>query len=144
MKKKIIIASVCAVAVILSGMIGYRLGISNSAPASTIQKIDTGSVYVPGYDFISMKAGETTIPAKLYNPEGNSCLIKAAIILPDGTEIFRSDMLNPGDTLDKIKLSKTVAAGTYEKTILRYFCYAPGDLRQLNGADVLFTLEVKP
>lgn len=144
MKKRIIIASVCAVAVILSGLIGYRLGISNVAPASTIERIDTGSVHVPGYDYISMKAGETSITATLYNPEGNNCLIEAAIILPDGTEIFRSDMLDPGDTLDKIELSQSVPAGKYEKTILRYSCYAFGDQRQLNGADVLFTLEVKP
>lgn len=144
MRKRIIIASVFAVAVILSGLIGYRLGISNVAPASTFESIDTGSVYVPGYDYISMKAGEKTIPARLYNPEGNYCLIKAAIILPDGTEIFRSDMIDPGDSLDKIELSQSVPAGKYERTILRYSCYTPGDQRQLNGADVLFTLEVKP
>ena len=145
MKKRIIIASVCAVAVILSGLIGFYMGKGAAVPASAvIEKTDANSIFVPGYDYMSMKAGEKTIPARLYNPEGNNCLIEAAIILPDGTEIFRSDKLDPGDTLDALNLSRTVPAGMYERTILRYSCYAIGDMRRLNEADVIFTLEVKP
>ena len=121
MKRKIIVASLCSVAVILSGVTGYQIG-SRPAPASNPEVIEriAGSIYVPGYDYISMKEDDTEIPAMLYNPEENGCLIEAAISLPDGT------------------------AGVYEKSILRYSCYALDDKRQLNGADVIFTLEVKP
>lgn len=145
MKRKIIVASLCAVAVVLAGVTGYQIG-SRPAPVSNPEVIEriAGSIYVPGYDYISMKEGETVIPATLYNPEENGCLIEAVIILPDGTEIFHSDLLNPGDSLDKLTLSVLPAAGVYEKTVLRYSCYALDDMRQLNGADVIFTLEVKP
>src|SRR6266403_3207874 len=120
MKKRIIIASVCAVAVILSGLIGFYLGKGAVVPASSVvEKTEANSIFVPGYDYMSMKAGEKTIPARLYNPERNNCLIEAAIILPDGTEIFRSGKLNPGDTLDTLNLSRTVPAGMYERTIIR-------------------------
>ena len=71
-------------------------------------------------------------------------MIEAAISLPDGTEIFHSDLLNPGDRLGKLTLTAPIKAGVYEKSILRYSCYALDDKRQLNGADVIFTLEVKP
>ncbi|PWM38099.1 MAG: hypothetical protein DBX66_04270 [Clostridiales bacterium] len=145
MKRKIIVASLCSVAVILSGVTGYQIG-SRPAPASNPEVIEriAGSIYVPGYDYISMKEDDTEIPAMLYNPEENGCLIEAAISLPDGTEIFHSDLLNPGDRLGKLTLTAPIKAGVYEKSILRYSCYALDDKRQLNGADVIFTLEVKP
>lgn len=145
MKRNIIVASLCTVSVLLAGVTGYQIG-SRPAPVSNAEVIEriAGSIYVPGYDYISVKEGEPAIPATLYNPEENGCLIQAVIVLPDGTEIFRSDPLDPGDSLEKLTLSVQPAAGVYEKSVLRYSCYSLDDMRQLNGADVIFTLEVKP
>ena len=63
MKRKIIVASLCAVAVILAGVTGYQIG-SRPAPASNPEVIEriAGSIYVPGYDYISMKEGRNSNP----------------------------------------------------------------------------------
>src|SRR6266403_1441652 len=112
MKKRIIIASVCAVAVILSGLIGFYMGKGAVVPASSVvEKTEANSIFVPGYDYMSMKAGEKTIPARLYNPGRNSCLIEAARTLPEGAEILRSGKLSPGVGLVDLNLSRTVTEG---------------------------------
>ena len=144
MKNKILIASLCLVAVVASGVLGYHVGTKNMETPAVVERVDSGSIRVPGYDYMSMKEGDTSIPVTLYNPKENNCRIVAAIILPDGTEVYRSDPLGPGDTLNKINISKPLGAGTYNRSILRYYCYGLNDMRQINEADVIFTLEVKP
>ena len=79
----------------------------------------------------------------LYNPEVNGCYFVMSLLLPDGTEIWKSKMIAPGKGLYEITLSQTVSAGTYENSILKYECYKMDDsLTLLNGSEVKLTLEV--
>jgi len=107
----------------------------SSAPAN-------GSIAIPGYDTIRMKAGSQEQTVRLYNPADNSCYFLISIALPDGKEICRTDLIAPGDTVTQIRLFSELAPGTYKEATLIYSCFSKDDLHQMNGATVKTTLEV--
>lgn len=101
-------------------------------------------IAIPGYKSISLIAGQTKQTVNLYNPEVNDCYFVMSLILPDGSEIWKSKMVAPGKGLYQINLNQELAAGTYENSILKYECYKQDDdLTKLNGGEVKITLEVK-
>lgn len=101
----------------------------------------SGNIIIPGFAQITFKAGTKEQNVKLYNPKENSCYFMITILLADNTEIFQSELLAPGSTLTKIKLSKTPEPGTYD-AVLRYSCYDMETLKSMNGANTKFILEV--
>lgn len=168
--KKSLIAIIIAVLLMVAG--GVTLGLNwdnwfgDSEPASSdtskLPDLDEGAVdwqgdketpttpdgqagiAIPGYKSIALKADTKEQSVNLYNPAGNDCYFVMSLVLPDGTEIWRSKMIPPGKGLYEITLSKTVKAGTYENSILKYECYKQNeDLTELNGGEVKLTLEVK-
>lgn len=139
--KKTFALIITLVLIVVSFVCGHYIG-GRSARDTNLETIDKGSVVVPGYDYIRAKSADQAIPIDLYNPEENNCLLVISLHFPDGKEIFKSDFLRPGDAIDLIQLSDPVPVGIYEKSILRYCCFTMDGSRQLNGADVNFTLEV--
>ncbi len=126
---------------------------STTAPAPDPKQVQSGqeapaaasdTTAIPGYDTIHMKAGTQDQTVRLYNPAENSCYFLISIVLPEGKEIYRSDLMAPGKAVEKIRLSSALEAGTYKEATLLYTCYALGDLHPMNGATVKFTLEVSP
>lgn len=99
---------------------------------------------IPGFDCITLKAGKESQRVELYNPPQNECYFLISILLPDGTEIYKSEMLAPGQAISSISLNKALKAGIYEESSLIYSCYSIEDLSTMNGASIMFTLEVKP
>lgn len=147
----IVAAALCSVAMIaVAGGVGFHLGQQTvvDAPTSTemvvAQGQEAGSIAIPGFDRMILKAGKTEQKAALFNPGENECYFVLGIYLPDGTEIFRSSKLAPGEALESIELKQPLEAGAHDGATLRYTCYAFDDLSPLNGADVNFRLEVEP
>lgn len=112
------------------------------ASAPEVSAAPSGTTAIPGFDTIRMRAGTLDQAAKLYNPAENSCYFLVSIILPDGKEIYRSNMIAPGEAVSRIRLSSALDAGTYNDAALLYSCFSMGDLHPMNGATVKFTLEV--
>lgn len=101
-------------------------------------------IAIPGYKSISLKADTMEQSVNLYNPAGNDCYFVMSLILPDGTQVWKSKMIAPGKGLYNITLDKTIPAGTYENSILKYECYKQDDnLTKLNGSEVKLILEVE-
>lgn len=101
-------------------------------------------IAIPGYKSITLKADTKEQSVNLHNPSGNDCYFVMSLLLPDGTEIWRSKMVAPGKGLYQIELSQTVPAGTYENSILKYECCKMNDdLTPLNGGEVKLILEVE-
>lgn len=106
-----------------------------------------GSIAIPGYNKLTFQAGTLTQYVALENPSENECYFVISIVLPDGTEIYKSGMVAPGAVIDCLRLRAVPVAGVYENTILKYSCWNVGDdgeLSEVNGANTLFTLEVIP
>lgn len=104
---------------------------------------DAESIAIPGYDELVLRARSIEQQVDFYNPEGNGCYFVISVLLPDGAELFKSGLIAPGSRLTSIDLSHALEAGTYAKAVLRYSCFRVGDMAQLNGADILLTLEVE-
>ncbi len=151
-------AGALSVCLLLGGMfLGVQIGQQpSSVPQEAVEEVQAttdyavgavGSISIPGYDKITFKAGERTQYVALENPAENECYFIISIVLPDGTELYKSGMIAPGAIIDRLRLNAAPVAGIYENTILRYSCWnvdADGELSEINGANTLFTLEVTP
>lgn len=100
------------------------------------------TISIPGFETLRMRAGTEVQAVRLYNPAENDCYFLITILLPDGTQIFQSDLIPPGEEIKSIHINTLLQAGTYEETQLLYACYSLDDLQALNGASIKFTLEV--
>lgn len=100
-------------------------------------------IAIPGFESATFKAGEVDQDLRLYNPEENGCVFVITLSLPDGSTFYQSDMLKPGQEIEKIHLQKEISAGSYPDCTLSYACYSLDDFQTLNGAQASFDLEVK-
>lgn len=102
------------------------------------------SIAIPGYEAITLEANTKKQSTALQNPSHNNCLFKITLILEDGTVLWVSDYVKPGEISNNIKLSKELEPGTYPNSILKYECFTmDGSLSPLNGAETKLTLWVK-
>jgi hypothetical protein len=140
----------------VAAAIGYNFNnASNSKPDGSVSALSdinissnsggaSGMIAIPGYDHIVMKAGQKVQNIELGNPKQNNCYMRIAIMLPDGTQLYESGLLAPGQVLNSIELSQELKPGMYEGAILSYSCYGMKEIKELNGAKTIFKLEVKP
>ena len=102
-----------------------------------------GSIQIPGYASINMKANVKEQKVNLYNPKENKCYFRLSIYLPDGTKLWQSQMIEPGKAIYNLSLNQTLKAGTHKNCTLRYECFALSKkLVPLNGSQINFTLNV--
>ena len=73
-----------------------------------------GSIAIPGYDKLTFQAGALTQHVALENPSENECYFVISIVLPDGTEIYKSGMVAPGAILNCLRLRAVPVAGVYK------------------------------
>lgn len=104
----------------------------------------SGSIAIPGYEKLVMKAGQLTQNIELFNPEENECYMVIEILSPNGTRLYKTGMLEPGKGIDKFEISRELEIGTYEGAILKYSNYDLMNMQELNGAETNFILEVIP
>lgn len=112
------------------------------APAAAGASND--GIAIPGFEKLVLKAGELDQKVGFYNPEQNACYFRIFFALADGTELYQSGMIKPGQRLDTVELSRSLEAGIYEGAVLRYECFSIDALNPLNGAETIMKLEVLP
>lgn len=99
-------------------------------------------IQIPYYSDIYMEEGTDSIDMVLVNPKENECYFAYAFILREtGEEIYRSDLIEPGRALDKVKLNKKMESGKYKLNIL-VDTYSMKDQKVLNNAIVSTNLVV--
>lgn len=101
------------------------------------------SISVPGFGQINLVADELEQTTRLYNPEQNNCYFKISIVLADGTVIWKSDFMAPGEKADKITLLKSLPEGTYNDATIKYDCFSMSKKSGLNNARIKLKLVVK-
>lgn len=101
------------------------------------------SIAIPGYEALELTADQTAQSLALANPESNTCYFVISLRLDDGTLLWQSDYIAPGDTSEPVTLAAPLAAGSYA-AVLHYDCFRMNDtLDGLNGADTNLTLLVR-
>ena len=80
---------------------------------------------VTGFNF---KSGETRQDVSFANDSDNPCVFKVRLFLSDGTEIYQSDFIQPGKSINDIDISTPLKYGLYTNALLVYECYAMADM----------------
>ena len=99
-------------------------------------------IMIPGYTSMVMKANTKEQTVSMGNPADNECNFIIVLKLADGTKLFKSQQLKPGEGLEQISLEQELEAGEYQ-AVIEYKCYAIEDNSPLNGGSAEFQLYVK-
>lgn len=114
-----------------------------SISETTVEK-NEGSISIPGYEMLELKADSKQQTVALSNPPQNNCYFEISLYLEDGTLLWKSDLIEPGEATEPIVLTKELSKGYYAKSVLRYACFAMDkEHTPLNGAETKVTLWVK-
>jgi hypothetical protein len=119
--------------------------IENWFPGSTPPDPDkpTEGTMIPGYGSAVMNAGDRTLKLTIGNPLGNRVGFLAELTLEDGTVLYSSPLLEPGQAILLLPLERTLEKGTY-KAMVKYNCVTLDRSHQpLNAGISGFTLYVQ-
>ena len=106
------------------------------------QIIDNNGMVLKIVNGIKMKADTINQDFVIPNSSSNKYAISAFIILEDGTIIYESGYLYPGETIDNIDLYKSLKKGTYENSILLYKLYTVDEPHEF-VSKCEFSIEIK-
>ena len=129
-KTKIIIGILIAAVIAAAGITWYVMNQKN-------QKTGNSSAEVVAWD---VDIEEQTV--SIGNPADNDCIFVIVLKLEDGTILFESQELKPGEGLENITLDQELEAGEYQ-AVIEYKCYSLEDKSPLNGGSAEFKLYVK-
>lgn len=97
---------------------------------------------IPGYSSAAMREGDMSLKIRIGNPPDNHVGFIASLKLRDGTVLYESPLLHPGQGLEEVPLTQTLKKGTYE-ALVEYRCILLEDGKTpLNTAESGFTLYV--
>lgn len=99
-------------------------------------------IIIPGFSSLTINANQTNVYLNLYNPSANTCCFVISLILEDGTVLYQSNMLNPGEVVGNAIISQPMPWGNYNATV-RYEAFDSYDSSPLNNAEIDITLIAK-
>ena len=97
---------------------------------------------IPGYSYAVMKAGDMSLKLRVGNPKENKVGFFAEVKLADGTVLYKSELLKPGQGLEEIPLTQTLEKGEYDALVLYRCVLLDEENTPLNAAESAFTLYV--
>lgn len=112
-------------------------------PEATVEK-NQGSISIPGYEMLELRADSKQQTLCLSNPPQNNCYFEISLHLENGTLLWQSEPIEPGTISKPLVLSTELQKGYYPRSVLRYTCFRMDkDRTPLNGAETKVTLWVK-
>lgn len=112
----------------LSGDLGYEQA---TADEVTIQAT-TGFVF---------QAHSLQQSVDIQNPKKNKYGFVICLYLGDGTLLYKSTIVDPGERITSIELSKSLESGIYRNSVMVYRFYSTGDNRPISQCE--FPVEIK-
>lgn len=98
---------------------------------------------VVAFEALELKADALEQSVRFDNPLQNNCWLVITLSLEDGTVLWKSEELQPGQVVRSITLNQPLSAGEYENAVLSYQHWTyDQEKKQLNGAETLVTLTV--
>ena len=111
-------------------------------PSDVVKKTD--SIAIPGYEGITLNADTKQQTIGFPNPSQNTCYFQISLMLEDGTLLWQSELIEPGNISDPITLNQPLETGTYPNAVLKFDCYTmDGTMSALNGAATQLTIRVR-
>lgn len=76
--------------------------------------ISSQSIQINGFTDWSLPAGKTeNLPISLENPKGNPCYFTFSIVLSDGTVLYESKQVPPGNCISSVTINQPLDEGEY-------------------------------
>ena len=97
---------------------------------------------IPGYSVAEMNAGDKSLVISIGNPKENKVGFFATVKLSDGTVLYESGLLKPGQGLNEIPLNQTLEKGEYDAVVLYQCVLLDAENTPLNAAESGFKLYV--
>ena len=145
-KTKIIIGILIAAVIAAAGITWYVMNQKNQKTGNASAEVvawdvdieeeepsEEKGILIPGYTSMVMKAN---------TKEQTVSIFVIVLKLEDGTKLFESQELKPGEGLENITLDQELEAGEYQ-AVIEYKCYSLEDKSPLNGGSAEFKLYVK-
>lgn len=156
--QRVVIICLVLLLIVAAGVIVLLVTRNNSKPepepesiVQTSQQENSGLVVperpemldVTAYETIKLKADTLKQSVRFENPVQNNCWLVITLSLEDGTVLWKSEELLPGQVVRSITLNQPLSAGEYENAVLSYQHWTyDQEKKQLNGAETLVTLTV--
>lgn len=116
---------------------------STGETTEPVEKL-TDTIDIPQFGWLNLKADTTEQTLTFDNPPQNFAQFRISILLDDGTVLWNSELVPPGETSAPVTLLQPLSAGEYENAILKYECFRMDEAQTpLNGAENRLTLKVK-
>lgn len=145
----IVLAMLLVIALVVIAWLLMRDGTAKPPEASqpvateSVEKL-TDSIDIPGFGELHFKAGQTEQNMTVPNPPQNFCWFKVSLVLEDGTVLWTSELIAPGEKSEKVVLNEPLEKGEYKNAMLKYQCFADeAEQEALNGAETKLTIIVK-
>lgn len=149
-----IMVAISVLIIILNSWIMFVKDTIPSTPTKKVNKTeqDTNnnfisnfvSIAIPGYGEITLKANKTEQDISFKNPRQNQCYFVIYLFLSDGTLLWKSDYISPGESSNSLILLQELDEGVYEDAALEYLCFSLDEkLLPLNQARTKLTLRFK-
>ena len=102
------------------------------------------SATIPATDGIELISGTVEQGLCMSNPDNNPCIFVISLYLGDGTLLFVTEPLYPGETSEPVTLRQSLNSGIYKNAILVYDCYsADGNMTPLTRCEVAVEINSK-
>ena len=137
-------AAVLLALLVLLALKGCGADPGNAADNTATVEKNPDIIAIPGYEMLELKANSKKQTLCMPNPPQNCCFFQIFLYLEDGTLLWESALIEPGESSKPMVLLKTLEKGMYPNAVLRYSCYRMDEtMAPLNGAETKLTLWVK-
>lgn len=93
-------------------------GIYDSLPDRDSEN-SSKSILINGFTDWSLPAGKTeNLPIMLENPESNPCYFTFSIVLSDGTVLYESKQVPPGNRISAVTINQPLSEGKYDAEVI--------------------------
>ena len=99
-----------------------------------------GGIAIPTSQGYNLLHGQTEQEINLSNPSTNTCDFIISIYLSDGTKLYQSDRVAPGESLTEITILQPLQSGVYRKSVIVYDCYKHGTQEPITRIEVAVEL----
>lgn len=154
----VLVALLLCAAIVLAGLFLWRRSkaddaVDNSVVAGVISEdwesgidhgsVEASSVQIPGYKEAKMHAGDESLHLNIGNPKENSVGFEVTVELEDGTVLYKSPILEPGQGISELPLLTSPEQGTYQAYAVYQIVSLDEAHTPMNTAKSAFTLYVE-
>lgn len=105
---------------------------------------DQEKITIPAVTGLNMTAGQLNQEVNFYNPDTNNCYFQLSLYLSDDTLLYQSDLLQPAESINEIKLSQELKRGIYSNCRLVFDCFTLDEAKEkLNSGTVIMEITAR-